>query len=250
MTAATVSVFQICYDAASARRLDPLCSPYRSKRLTRFFETPAILELIAAGRHREADYFGVLSWQFKTKIPLSLAEIVRRMQGDGFRADVYTFFGRIRETHPWRLAERKHPGIARAAEVLLDRLGIASDPLLLRAPVVHQNHFICRSSLYERFAHELLAPAVEAMRDRSDRELQELLRQDAHYSDPRLPARRLRALFGRPHFCLHPFVCERLFSTWLASNPTVRVRHVWRGRFVAREKLQHEPEMRRARARS
>lgn len=250
MNTPRVSIVQLFYDAASAARLDPLCSPHPMGRLTRFFEAPVIVDLIAAGRHREADYFGVFSWQFQRKIPLSAAEIVRRMRRDHFRADVYSFFGRVRATHPWRLAERKHPGIARTAAVLLERLGVASDPLRLRAPVIHQNHFLCRSSLYERFARELLAPALAAMRNRRDRELRELLGQDAHYRDPRLPAARLRSLFGRPHYCLHPFVCERLFSTWLALHPSVRVRQIWHGRFVAPENVRHEPEMQPGRART
>ena len=57
---------------------------------------------------------------------------------------------------------------------------------------------------------------------------------------------RLRTLFGVPHFTLHPFVAERLFSTWLALHPEIRLRQIWRGRFVDAAAVSHEPEMRSA----
>jgi hypothetical protein len=81
------------------------------------------------------------------------------------------------------------------------------------------------------------------MTDGADTELQSLLRQDASYRDPRVPVSELMAIFGEPHFCLQPFIAERLFSTWLALNPAVRVRHIWRGRFVEPENVDYEPEM-------
>ncbi len=240
-----VAVYQIYYDTRSARRLSPLYQRYLNERPTRFFEAAVIEKLIGEGRHRHASYFGVFSWQFGVKIPIGAPELLRRMERDEYAADVYTFFGRITDRHPWRLAEAKHPGITRAAEALFKRLEIDLDLENLAAPIVHQNHFICRSALYQRFVTDLLAPALRAMRDETDHELQELLAQDAGYQDPKLSSEQLREIFGRPHFCMHPFICERLFSTWLALSPSISVRHIWRGRFVAPENIHHEPEMQR-----
>ena len=241
---ASVILCRIHYDARSARGVGALYTPVANPELDAFFESSVIARLLASGAHRGADYFGALSWKFRAKIPLGPREIVARMARDGFAADVYSFFGRIDERRPWALAERKHPGIVRAASLLLRRLGIAADLERLEAPVIHQNHFVCRSRLYERFGRELLRPALAAMRDQSDRALRSALRRPAGYDDPRFDAARLRALFGRPYFCLHPFVAERLLSTWLGLHPEIRVRHVWRGRFVERANLAHEPEMR------
>ena len=244
----TFLVYQIHYGGASARRLDPLYTPYRNPRLGPFFESAVIANLLAAGHHRAADYFGVFSWKCAAKIPLSSRDILARIGRDACSADVYSFFGRITEGRLWPLAERKHPGILDAAMALMDRVGIAGDLARLDAPIIYQNHFLCRSPLYERFWRDLLAPALCAMQDPSDTELQHLLQQDARYRDPRMPVPRLVAIFGHPHYGMQPFICERLFSTWLGLNPSVRVRHVWRGRFVERDNVHHEPEMARAAA--
>jgi hypothetical protein len=242
----TFLVYQVYYDDASARRLDPLYTPYRNDRLDRFFESTIIAELLAARHQRAADFFGVFSWKFAAKIPLDSRAILARIQADRLDSDVYSFFGRIRARRLWPLAEHKHPGILRAATLLLRRLDVDVDPTRLEAPIVYQNHFLCRSPLYERFGDELLAPALRAMTDDGDTELQSLLEQDSTYRDPRLPEPQTRAIFGQPHIGLQPFIAERLFSTWLALNPDVRVRHVWRGRFVEAENVGYEPEMDRA----
>jgi len=239
----TFLIYQIYYDSVSARRLDPLYTPYRNAVLGPFFESSIVADLLAARHHRSADYFGVFSWKFKAKIPLSARAILARIHRDRFSADVYSFFGRIAERRPWALAERKHPGILRAATALMRRLDLAIDLEKLDAPIIYQNHFLCRSPLYERFGHELLRPALRVMSDTNDTELQSLLQQDSCYRDPRVPVSQMTEIFGRPYFCLQPFICERLFSTWLALNPTVRMRHVWRGRFVEISSVPHEPEM-------
>lgn len=240
----TVVLGRIHYDAHSARRIGPLYTPIANPELDPFFES-AVIERVLSGRLAAgADYLGVLSWKFRAKIPLSPREILARMARDGFSADVYSFFGRIRSHRPWPLAEEKHPGILRAASLLMKRLDIDVDLERLEAPVIHQNHFICRARAYSRFGRELLGPALGAMRDPRDAPLRRLLRRDAGYDDARLGPAELRALFGRPHFCLHPFLAERLFSTWLGLHPRLRVRHVWRGRFVEPSNVPHEPEMR------
>ena len=241
----TFLVYQIFYDAASALHLDPLYTPYRNARPSRFFETSVISTLLADGAHCGADYFGVLSWKFAAKIPLRPGEILARMQRDHFASDVYTFFGLVRHGPVWRLAERKHPGILAAAEALLQRIGLHVDVAGLEAPIVYQNHSLARPAVYEQFGIELLRPALRAMADASDAPLQRLLQRDAQYHDPRLSSAQLHTLFDKPYVCLHPFVCERLFSTWLALNPSVRVRHIWRGRFVEVDNVRHEPEMRK-----
>lgn len=241
----TFLIYQVYYDAASERRLDPLCTPRYNSELSPFFESSVIADLLAAEHHRAADYFGVLSWRYKAKIPLGVGAILARIERHAYAAEVYSFFGRTGAYRLWPAAEQKHPGILHAAQVLMDRLRIDIDLARLEAPVIYQNHFIGRSSTYERFGRELLAPALRAMRDPNDVRLQSLLRQDAVYRDPRLTEQRAMQLYGRPHLCMHPFVCERLFSTWLALNPGVRVHHVWRGRFVESRNVAHEPEMRR-----
>ncbi len=243
-----VRVLQVVHPRDPATDLDAAFVAVENPRLTRFFESAVIAEAVARGMHREADYFGVVSSRFRRKIPLSGEEILARMAADGFAHGCYSFFGRVRATRPWPLAEGKHPGISRAATELLERLGVRADLAVLEAPIIYQNHFLCRSEIYQRYVDDLLAPALRAMDDESDRQLQDFLACDPHYSDARLEGAELEAVFGRPRYTMHPFVAERLFSTWLGLRPEVSVRHLWRGRFVAKDDIVHEPEMRSAEA--
>lgn len=239
-------VFQIYYDDTSQRAVDPSFEPYRHPALDAFFESSVIARLIAEGRHGTADYVGVFSWRFAAKIPIGTSRLMARLARDAGAADAYAFFGRVSDHRTWVAAERKHPGIMMAAALLFDRLGIRVSPATIEGPVVYQSHMICRAPLYERFVREFLGPALSAMSRPEDHEMQQHLAVDAGYQDPRFPEARLRTLFGVPHFTLHPFVAERLFSTWLALHPEIRLRQIWRGRFVDAAAVSHEPEMRSA----
>jgi hypothetical protein len=238
-------VYQIYFDERTRRTLDPLWIPWLNTEPGPFLESAVIADLLAAGRHTSADYFGVFSWKFRAKIPLTATVVIQRIARDGCTADAYSFFGRLQPGRVWVLAEKKHPGIMAAAALLLRRLGLDADPSTLEAPLVYQNHFICRSDVYDRFGRELLMPALAAMRDETDTELQRLVTRTASYPDENVPSSRLIAMFGHPYFCLQPFIAERLFSTWLAVNPAVRLHHVWRGRFVEAKRIGDEPELRR-----
>lgn len=238
-----VAIHQVHYDEGSRARLDPLFTPYRNTQPTPFLESSVIVDLIARGAHARADYFGVVSWRVRDKIPLPSREWFERMRADGFRSDAYSFFGRLGSGRVWLRAERKHPGILRAAAVLFSRLGLDLDPRDVTAPLVYQNHVICRSAVYEHYQRSLLTPALDAMSDASDGMLRALLGTDARYGTDRVPPAQLHAVFGHGHYTLHPFVAERLFSTWLALHPEVRLRHIWRGRFVERDAVAAEPEL-------
>lgn len=224
------AVHQVYYDRASGRRLHPYFTPYFNEHATPFLESSVIARLLAEGAHRHADYFGVVSWRIAAKIPLPPRHWFERMRADGYRADAYSFFGRLGAGRVWPRAERKHPGIMRAAAVLFARLGLDVDLRELSAPLVYQNHVICRSEVYERFGADLLTPALDAMTRTDDGLLQTLLGVDAQYGADR-------------RYTLHPFVAERLFSTWLALHPTVTLTHLWRGRFVDRDAVAREPEL-------
>ncbi len=228
--ACRTAIHQVYYNRASGRRLHPYFTPYFNEHATPFLESSVLARLLAEGAHRHADYFGVVSWRIAAKIPLPPRRWIERMRADGYRADAYSFFGRLGAGRVWPRAERKHPGIMRAAAVLFSRLGLDLDLRELSAPLVYQNHVICRSEVYARFGAELLTPALDAMARTEDGMLQALLGVDAQYGVDR-------------GFTLHPFIAERLFSTWLALHPAVTLTHLWRGRFVDRDAAAQEPEL-------
>ena len=227
----TTGVHQCFFDDRFKDRLDPGFIPYFNEHVTRFFENDVIVELIRAGKHKPRDYFGVFSWRFSEKIPLRSEVIFDLIHEDGYQADVYSFF---EGTHSglgpkgyniWTFGENSHPGLIEAGEILLKRLGMRVDLRRLTTPVIYQNHFICRSDLYERYVDELLQPAIRGLSNSNDRELQEAISRDAQYVTHLKTAVR-EEVFGRPYFSLEPFLCERLFSTWAALQ-SLNVRHIF-----------------------
>jgi hypothetical protein len=224
-----VGIYQCYYSDELKTRLDPGFIPYFNDRGSRFFENDVIVDLIDDNKHSEWDYFGVFSWRFSEKIPLRSEMIFDLMTEDGYESDVYTFF---EDTHrglaeagynTWTYGECSHPGLIEAGERLMSRLRVHVDLRHLPAPIIYQNHFICRSELYQRYVRELLAPAIRAMNDTSDREIQDLVGRDAQYIARSETANQV---FGRPYFSLEPFICERLFSVW-ASLQSLKVKHIF-----------------------
>ncbi len=238
----SIAVFQTFFDAHSSKKITPGCIPLYVPETDRFFENSIILELVKGNGHQIADYIGIFSWRFFDKIPLPLPEIIQRMDADRFSAPIYSFFGGLKHTAIWSNAEIKHPGIQQATQCLFSRLGLELDLARLEAPVIYQNHFLCRPEVLHAYCNEMLEPAVKMMRDRADTELQTLLSQDASYHDPSKSTAQMRQLFGHKYPMLHPFICERLFSTWLTFNRQYTVKQIWSGRFIEPQEsyLDHE----------
>ena len=137
----------------------------------------------------------------------------------------------VGEAPIWHTAEAKHPGIMNAAALLFDKLGMRVDVRELIAPAIYQNHFLCRPQLLRSYCDGLLAPAIELME--ADEELNRALSVNAHYQVQNLDDSEMRKIFGQSSATLHPFVCERLLSTWLSINRcTDKVKQIWDGRFV------------------
>lgn len=225
----SIRIHQVCFDSRSLAAVDPAYVPYFNSTRQPFFENAVISDLMENGADREADYFGIFSWRFSRKIPLGANDILGRMSKDDCASDVYSFFGWDEGTRIWLQGETAHPGIIEATEYLLSKMGIRLNLGRIRPPVVFQNHFICRSRLYRKYYLEMLRPAILLMCSPKQRKLRGLLNRDANYR-PDLPPEYFISNFGMIHATLHPFICERLFSTWLYLNPRVRFRQLWHQR--------------------
>ncbi|MFZ0487569.1 MAG: glycosyltransferase [Arenicellales bacterium] len=226
-----ISVYQIAYDPASAADIGIDCIPIVAEKTDRYLENRVILQLARSEEIEALDYVGIFSWKFFQKIPLSLYELLQRCKLDSFSHELYSFFGLVGEAPIWHTAEAKHPGIMNAAALLFDKLGMRVDVRELIAPAIYQNHFLCRPQLLRSYCDGLLAPAIELME--ADEELNRALSVNAHYQVQNLDDSEMRKIFGQSSATLHPFVCERLLSTWLSINRcTDKVKQIWDGRFV------------------
>ena len=221
--------YQIYYDAFSQGQLDPGFTPYFNEEHSPFLENFVIEKLIQQGAHKATDYFGVFSWKAGIKLGRTAAEIFEAMESDGFSHDIYTFNFEWPTTRLWNTqADREQSRISDIAQLLMTRLGIAVDVRELETPIIIQNHFICRSSLYEAYVWEMLSPAMDILSDKNDSEMQALLNHKTQYSVTPGLEDRLRRIFGDSVYMLHPFICERLFGTWIAlkapsAKPKIRV---------------------------
>jgi hypothetical protein len=61
-----LKVFQIYFNEAQLPALDYI--PYFNANCTPYFESEVIKDLILAGRHKNCQYFGVVSYQLRSKI--------------------------------------------------------------------------------------------------------------------------------------------------------------------------------------
>lgn len=207
--------FQIHYDDFSKSHLDPLFTPLHNPEASKFLENEVIAALVESGVHRKADFFGVYSWKVKMKTGLGAREIFSEMEADQFQSDVYTVkFPRI-EPNLWYSDSDGTPR-HHLAERILRKIGYDVDLATLPTEIIVQNAFAARSEIYEAYYREMLGPAMEAMSDESDRELQELLHVPSEYPVLSSLQQRIETIFGGPFYTAHPFICERLFATWIA----------------------------------
>ena len=227
----SIVIYQVFYDPASKLLLQPEYNPYFNRRLTRYVENSVITDLIESGRHIDCDFFGVFSWRFHLKIPVGPSEILGAMKKDGFSSDVYSFFDsqKIQSPQIWNQTDYFHPGALKIARRIFEYLELRLAPEEVHSTKIYENHFLCRPELYQRYYEELLKPCMDLMENGADPELSELLMQDANYrrrSALALTDDEKISIFGRPYFTFHPFICERLFSTWLHLNPSVKVSQI------------------------
>ena len=205
--------FQIYYDALSKDRLDPGLNSYFNENATKFLESQVIVDIVESGAHREADFFGVFSWKMHQKLALGPTEMFDFMAADGFQNDVYLFNFVTTGKSVWHNGEN-FTALGKVAQLLLNRLGYSVELSELETPPIFQNHYICRSSVYEAFCNEMLKPAIALVESGQDPELNALLDFDTAYPFEDRMKGQIEKVFGRSCYTRHPFVGERLFATW------------------------------------
>lgn len=226
-----IKLYQIYFDEYTKSKVHPLCIPYDNslypgKPLQPCFENHVIKDLFTTN-YFTCDYIGVLSWQFEKKCNIRIPDVIRLIDEDQGNHDVYTFFRLSSQRFLWRAAENWHKGINEIADHIFNKMGysipvrdISSSIIDRKTNIVYGNHFITRPEIYKKYATEFLIPAMAIMEDVEDKWLQDRLNANSGYKKKTL-IERLLAVTGFPHYTLHTFICERLFSTWLSlhGNP-------------------------------
>lgn len=211
--------YHIYYGEEQKKFLHPeLRAYYNEPKYNPCLENEVIADLIKYGVHKDCDYFGVISWRFEKKHGRSISSILNTIKEGKDRADVYSFFSLHTKPNLWLVAERWHTGIIEVAKEIFEKAGmknVADDLEKIKMSSIYQNAHFTRPDIYEKYVNEWLVPIMSVMMDEGNESIQRKLNVDTRYkSDKRKD--HLQKIFGFPFYTLHPFVLERLFSTFLA----------------------------------
>lgn len=221
----TCRVLQVYFDEQSKSNcLDNVELIYNDK-CTPYFENKIIVDNIDKNTE---DYFGVFSPHFKYKI-LPVAGMSRmsyeyiKTQLD---SDVISFFKHHRTKNMIKQAEEYHPRFTIGMELLLSAIGVDLNLNLDTRFIVYQNHFVAKKEVYNDYVENWLKPAIVAMEDKDNSELQNILWQDSNYHKKKNMSDRLKRDLGVNYYPYHTFILERLFSLYLNKNKHITCRHL------------------------
>jgi hypothetical protein len=227
-----VEIQQIAYNDETLAMVSPKAQMIFNANKDRSLENRVIADYVNECLVEDLanTYIGILSARFEQKISWkssvnTIADIIEQIERDGFSAEVYSFFGAFTRRNVWIVAERWQPGVLAAGRYLCNEIWNGVDITELNTPIIYQNAFVAYGPIYKRYVDEALRPALRIID--TDTVLQQLLDKDSKYRAlHRLKGKDCEAVFGRPYYTLHPFVLERLFSTWLAMNPDITIKHI------------------------
>ncbi len=188
-----------------------------NKDCSLYFENSVILELVGQGAHRDAEYFGVVSWKLRKKVVSTLGPRVRispfspvALEGKlaAYRPDIIGLQEYTRH-NPMKLFPGIHKDLAGLFGKVMSALGHDWKSKYLEHNF-YCNHFVAKSEIYERYVLEMLNPAMTVMNNMPE------LMIDSGY--PKSLPIELRMKWGIEYYPYHPFICERLFSYWVSLN--------------------------------
>jgi len=219
-------VYQIYFDWSQLQTIQrefPEYTPYFNSDCTVFFESDVIRKLVEGGKHLGCDYFGVVSYKLKEKLGYTMKEKWAKIPNianhstEEFTPEKFEFelkkhlpdimsFQRHMPHDPIKQADRFHPNFSSFWNYIMNRIGYNWEPTHFQ-DVFYCNYFVAKPDIYEKFVKEMLAPAMDVMK-----EMPELM-ENSGYPHKLPPA--LRETFKINHYPYHAFICERMFSYWV-----------------------------------
>lgn len=193
---------------------------YHNEDCTVFFENDVMRKLVEDGKHLGVEYFGVVSHKLKEKLGFTMKEKWRHLPNianhstneftpELFEAELrkgkpdVMSFQRHMPHDPIKQADRFHPEFSSYWAYIMHQIGYKWEPTHFQ-DVFYCNYFVAKPEIYEKFVKEMLAPAMDVMKNMPE------LMGNSRYAQV-LPAV-LQAKFGITWYPYHPFICERMFS--------------------------------------
>lgn len=218
-------IHHVFYDDISRRNIWQSATPYdNTGKLTEYFESGILLELLQQDRHLEHNFFGVLSWKFSAKTNCSQVNLDQILED--CPADVVSFYrrnGHVVNGYFEKL-DIFHTGITNptlfeAMGMLLDRMGVSYD---LRAPIrantfTQCNYVVAKASYWEKYK-PFLQKAYDAVEGDPDFKAILMRRCPYHRDKQGNLQKALQAQIGQPYYPAIPFLFERLHTVFLNIN--------------------------------
>lgn len=212
----TIRIHQIFYEEYQLRQLDPAFIQLDARRSpeAHLFEIYWLLKLFDSGFHNEADLTGAVSWRFSEKTQLTGREFIEFIKKNpGFDVYFVNPYPQLayRFFNVWEQGENAHPGIKTLAQNLMDdadyglsieEMGRNDNRTLLYCNYWAGNSRFWRE--YISYVKPLFACSTNAHRPRDKNPY---FRMTKYHLKP------------APFF---PFIFERLFSTFLLANDSVK----------------------------
>lgn len=213
-------------------------SVYAVSHTSPFFENWYIRDLIQKGAHNDAEWFGVLSPYFFTKamsgrltpakIQHDLERAYKRQVGrnafDLQELHALGFHPRLRQKNIITQGNRWHgETFSEITQLILNKAGIAWNVDRMLPKVVMHNYILARPHIYQEYVSEILSPCMDVMM--YDPEVYALVWKDSMYHKKKKMTDKLKQDLGVPYYPMHTFICERLWSVYLALNGSVNFRH-------------------------
>jgi hypothetical protein len=211
---------------------------YWVEKTSPFFENAYILDLVVNGEHKGNEWFGVLSPQFFTKccggrltiykmqhdIERGIQVQTGRNQFERHEADAIGYHPSLRNRNMIQQGNLAHgDGFSQLTQDILTKAGVDWDVTKPLKKIVLSNAIITRQHVYEDYVLSVLEPCMTVMDN--DEEIRERVWKNSGYHKNKSMSAKLKADLGVNYYPLHTFICERLWSVYLAMNPSVKFRH-------------------------
>lgn len=220
-----VKILQIFYDDSQKQYLSPLVAHYDNSGATNqpCLENHVIAKSVASGFHGNCTHYGVLSWAFERKRALKIDTVLELVKNDNYATDVYAFDSMHTKPNVWIKAEQWHKGICGIAKEAFEHAGLKEyakqfDKII--TPNIYSNAFLARPVIYEAYVHTVLIPFMNVLVE------MESAQADAKYKVGKATPEHLLKSTGYNYYTMMPFVCERLFATFMGMNSKLKLKHL------------------------
>lgn len=212
-----MKIYQIYFQPEQLERYQFDYTPYFNEKPTVFLENEVIRTLIEQKKHEGTEYFGVLAYKFRPKlveISLRTTPEITNISTKEFNKNDFGFMVHACEADVFGLGEyvphdtvtvanRFHPKFIEFFSKVMAKIGYKWEPAINKH-VFYCNYFVAKSEVYEKYVKEMLAPAMDVMKDMPE------LHDPSNYFRP-FPEN-LKKEIGIEFWPYHPFLCERMFT--------------------------------------